>query len=182
MASAPWQVKSTGIPPTTGIQATAVVNSTGASSICLRYYLVQILLINGVTVGAIAVQDNDANSALVKGINGKSNETGVTASTTNDGKLVLTANDGRAIKVTGDLGGVAGGTATQFSTLGHIHLTQSGVNDFQISGIGAGATGAKFTVNADTTTVQDSVVTLGLVLDVCNRLNIWRRGQCSVVT
>ena len=72
--------------------------------------------INGVTVGAIAVENNDANSALVKGINAKSNETGVTASTTNDGKLELTSNDGRAIKVTGDLGGVAGGTATQITS------------------------------------------------------------------
>ena len=143
---------------TTGIQATAVVQSTGASSIVAGTTGTD-FAINGVIVGAINVLSNDTNGALVKGINGKSNETGVSASTTNDGKLVLTSNDGRAIKVTGDLGGVAGGTATQFSTLGHIHLTQSGVNEFQINGIGAGATGANFTVKSDTTTVQDSILT-----------------------
>jgi hypothetical protein len=90
----------------------------------------------------------------------------------------LTATDGRAIKVTG-IWGRSWRDAPQFSTLGHIHLTQSGVNDFQISGIGAGATGAKFTVNADTTTVQDSVVTAGSAFAAASKL---ARDQCSVAT
>src|SRR5262245_3852309 len=144
----------------TGIQATAVVQAQGTSGIVAGTTGTD-FAINGVTIGAINVQNNDANSALVNGINTKSAETGVTASTTNDGKLVLTSNDGRAIKVTGGLGGVAGSTASQFSTLGEIHLVQSGVSDFQISGIGAGAAGADFTIKSDVTTVQDSVLASG---------------------
>jgi flagellin len=144
----------------TGIQATAVVQSQGTSGIVSGTTGTD-FAINGVTIGAINVQNNDANSALVNGINTKSAETGVTASTTNDGKLVLTSNDGRAIKVTGGLGGVAGSTASQFSTLGEIHLVQSGVSDFQISGIGAGAAGADFTIKSDVTIVQDSVLASG---------------------
>ena len=140
---------------TTGISAHAVVSTTAAAAIT-GGTTGSDFAINGVTIGALNVKNNDADGALVKGINAKGAETGITASTTNDGKLVLTSNDGRAIQVSGDLGGVAGGTATQFSTLGHIHLVESGVNDFQINGIGAGATGADFTITGATTTVQDS--------------------------
>lgn len=145
---------------TTGIQATAVVSAQGTSSI-VAGTTGSDFAINGIVIGAITVQNNDSDSALVNGINAKSAETGVTAATTNDGKLVLTSNDGRTIKVTGNLGGVAGGTASQLSTLGYISLVQSGVSDFQISGIGAGATGANFTISSDLTTVQDAVLASG---------------------
>jgi flagellin len=153
----------------TGIQATAVVQATGSSAVVAGTTGTD-FAVNGVTIGAVTVQNNDANSALVKGINAKSAETGVTASTTNDGKLMLSSNDGRAIKVTGDLGGVTGGTANQFSTLGQIHLVQSGVSDFQISGIGAGATGTDFTISGATTTVQDSVVAAGSTIKAGSKL------------
>lgn len=125
---------------TTGIQATAVVQATGSSAI-VSGSTGSDFAVNGITIGALTVQNNDANGALVNGINAKSSETGVTASTTNDGKLQLNSNDGRAIKVSGALGGVAGSTSSQLSTLGRINLVQSGVSNFQISGIGAGATG-----------------------------------------
>jgi flagellin len=145
---------------TTGISATAVVETTGGSSIKAGTTGTS-FAINGVTIGAITVQANDANGALVKGINAKQAETGILASTTNDGKLELTSNDGRAIKVTGDLGGVAGATAGDLSTIGRIQLVQSGVSDFQIGGIGAAATGADFTVKTDVTTVEDAILASG---------------------
>jgi flagellin len=148
---------------TTGISATAVVSTTGTSAITAGTTGAS-FAINGVTIGALTVQNNDADGALVKGINAKKAETGVTASTTNDGKLVLTSNDGRAIQVSGDLGGVAGSTAAELSTFGHLHLVQSGVSTFQISGVGVQATGAAFTIDGDTTTLQDSVLAAGSVI------------------
>ena len=148
---------------TTGISATAVVSTTGASAITAGT-TGSSFAINSITIGALTVQNNDADGALVKGINAKSAETGVTASTTNDGKLVLTSNDGRAIQVSGDLGSVAGSTAAELSTFGHLHLVQSGVSTFQISGVGVQATGSAFTIDGDTTTLQDSVLASGSVI------------------
>ena len=55
------------------------------------------LSINGVDIGPVEVQEKDANGALVQAINSKSNVTGVTASTGENGRLVLTADDGRDI-------------------------------------------------------------------------------------
>lgn len=148
---------------TTGISATAVVSATGVSAITGGTTGAS-FAINGVTIGAITVQNNDADGALVKGINAKVAETGVTASTTNDGRLVLTSNDGRAIQVSGDLGTAGGSTAAELSTFGHLHLVQSGVSSFQVSGVGAKATGSAFTLNGDTTTVQDSVLAAGSLI------------------
>src|SRR5215475_6593030 len=148
---------------TSGISAAAVVSTTGSSAITAGT-TGSSFAINGVTIGALTVQNNDADGALVKGINAKSAETGVTASTTNDGKLVLTSNDARAIQVSGDLGNVAGGTAAELSTFGHLHLAQSGVSTFQISGVGVQATGSAFTLGQDTTTVQDSVLAAGSLI------------------
>ena len=55
------------------------------------------LYINGVSIGAVTVQANDANNALVDAINKKQGETGVVASKDSQGKLTLTALDGRNI-------------------------------------------------------------------------------------
>lgn len=55
------------------------------------------LKINGVSVGAVDMQVNDAGGNLVNAINSKSNLTGVKASIDNDGRLNLTAEDGRDI-------------------------------------------------------------------------------------
>ncbi len=145
---------------TTGIRATAVVQTTSGSAIQSGVTGAD-FAINGITIGAISVQANDANAALVNGINAKQEETGVVASITADGKLTLSSVDGRAIKVTGDVSGVMGSTANQMSTIGYLKLVQSGVSEFQISGIGAGATGANFTLTADVTTVQDSIMAAG---------------------
>ena len=129
---------------TTGIKATAVVAST--SSVAIQDGATgSSFNINGVTIGAITVEANDANGTLRSAINAKEAETGITATTSADGKLVLTSKDARAIQVSGDVSGVLGSTAGQMSTLGYIQLIQTGVSTFQINGIGAGATGANIT-------------------------------------
>lgn len=154
---------------TTGIKATAVVEVTSSSAIQAGTTGSD-FKINGVTIGAISVEANDANAALVSGINAKQAETGVVATTTEDGKLTLTSVDGRAIKVTGDISGVLGGTATQMSTIGYIKLFQTGVSEFQISGIGAGATGADITIDGDITTVKDSILAAGSTIAAGSKL------------
>jgi flagellin len=55
------------------------------------------LKINGVDVGPVNVQENDAGGDLVNAINSKTNITGVTASVDKDGRLNLVAEDGRDI-------------------------------------------------------------------------------------
>ena len=53
--------------------------------------------INGIDVGPVSIQQNDADGALANAINAKSDTTGVVASINKDGALVLTAEDGRDI-------------------------------------------------------------------------------------
>ncbi|MGR8932294.1 MAG: flagellin N-terminal helical domain-containing protein [Gammaproteobacteria bacterium] len=55
------------------------------------------LTINGVNIGPVTMQENDAGGDLVNAINAKSDITGVTASVDKDGRLNLTAEDGRDI-------------------------------------------------------------------------------------
>ena len=56
----------------TGIQATAIVQATGSSAIASGTTGSD-FAINGVNVGAVNVQNNDADGGLVNGINAKSN-------------------------------------------------------------------------------------------------------------
>lgn len=58
------------------------------------------LVINGVDIGPVEVQEKDANGALTTAINAKSDITGVKASMDDNGRLVLTAADGRDVVVT----------------------------------------------------------------------------------
>ncbi len=147
----------------TGISAKAVVTVTTDSSI-QEGTTGEDFSINGITIGAIPVESNDSSGSLVNAINTKSAETGVEAYLTNDGKLTLTSLDGRTIQVSGSVSDVMGSTSGQLSTIGHLSLTQSGVSQFQINGIGAGATGADITISGDMTTVEDSVLASGTVL------------------
>lgn len=57
------------------------------------------LTINGVNIGAVTIQENDANGALTDAINSKSDVTGVKASIDSNGRLNLVAEDGRDIIV-----------------------------------------------------------------------------------
>lgn len=55
------------------------------------------LEINGIDIGPVEFEEDDATGTLVGAINAKSDLTGVTASVNDDGALVLTAEDGRDI-------------------------------------------------------------------------------------
>ena len=57
------------------------------------------LNINGVDIGPVSFEENDASGSLVDAINARSDDTGVTASVDDNGELVLAAEDGRDIVV-----------------------------------------------------------------------------------
>ncbi|MFH2093689.1 MAG: flagellin [Pseudomonadota bacterium] len=126
--------------------------------------------VNGVLIGAIPVENNDYSGSLINAINQKSAETGVQAYLTIDGKLTMKSVDGRSIEVTGSVTDVMGSTSGQMSTIGHLELTQSGVSQFQINGIGAGATGADITITGDMETVSDSIIASGSTISVGSKL------------
>jgi flagellin len=125
----------------TGIKATAIIKTTTSAAIAAGTTGSD-FAINGVTIGAITATANDSNGALVTAINGKTAEHGITAAMEENGALTLTSSDGRSIAVTGSVSSVFNSTANDMSTLGYLFLSQSGVTQFEINGIGAGASGA----------------------------------------
>ncbi len=153
----------------TGITATAVVQSTTQGAIQTGTTGAD-FAINGITIGAIKVSANDSNSELVTAINAKTAEHGVLASMEEDGRMTLTSSDGRAIKVTGGVDEVLSSTAAQMSTIGHINLTQNGSSEISVNGVGAGATGINITSDADTTTVEDSILAAGSTITAGSEL------------
>ena len=146
----------------TGINAMAVVESTTQAAIAAGSTGSD-FAINGITIGAVTVLANDSNAALVTAINAKTAEHGITASVEEDGRLTLSSSDGRAIKVSGAVSTVFASTASQMSTIGHVQLTQNGVSQFEINGIGAGATGVDIEVKVGDNfqTVKDSIIAAG---------------------
>ncbi|MCG8564848.1 MAG: flagellar protein FlaB, partial [Desulfobacterales bacterium] len=145
----------------TGISAEAVVESQTSEAIQAGTTGTD-FAINGITIGAVNVEDNDGNAALTNAINSKTNETGVTASMDPDGSLKLTSADGRAIKVTGDTGGILGtDTNEDMSTIGYVTLTQAGSNQISIEGTTSGGIGDAITLSNDLETVDDSELAAG---------------------
>jgi len=154
----------------TGIRAKAVVEVTSNNAIAEGTTGAD-FAINGINIGAINVKNNDQDGALMAAINGKTTQTGVAATITDDGKMMLTSTDGRAIKVEGNVTDVFGGTANELSTVGHIELVQKGAAEFQITGIGAGAVGGRITIGASTM-VKDSTLASGSSIAAASNLKV----------
>ena len=98
----------------TGVTATAITVATGTAAITAGTFDTNntgaaSLIINGIDIGNVTIQANDADGALRNAINAKSDDTGVIA-TLDGGKLVLTANDGRDIKLDNNGGTSSNGT------------------------------------------------------------------------
>ncbi len=115
-----------------GITAQAVVETSSSGSVSAGEIGAD-FKINGVEIGAVTVQENDADGALAKAINTKSDQTGVSASVDSTGKLTLAAADGRGIQLTGDVADVMNKSAASMSTFGEIKLTQFGSNALLIN-------------------------------------------------
>lgn len=145
----------------TGITAQAFVESTSMSAVA-EGSTGSDFSINGVTIGALTVLENDSDESLTKTINSKTAQHGVIASVDGSGHLMLTSSDGRAIKVTGSTGDVLGGM--DMSTLGHIKLFQTTANEIHITdktGGAAIAATANISLSGNTTTTIDSTLTAG---------------------
>ena len=154
----------------TGITAKAIVESSALSAVSAGTTGSD-FAINGISIGAVQVAANDNDGTLVNAINGKTTQTGVTASMSTDGKLTL-SSDGRAIKVTGDVASVAGASANELSTLGFLELVQAGSAQFQIEGLGTGAVTNDLTSSAITTTVKDSILAAGSTIVASSVLKV----------
>lgn len=149
----------------TGISAIAIVTTTSEGAVN-EASTNSNFSINGKNIGEIKVLRNDSNGALAKAINGKTAEHGVTAAVNNDGSMTLTSSDGRAIEVEGAGDALKGSMSTQ----GYLALSQKGVSNFQINGIGAGATGENITISGDVTTVKDSILSSGSTIKAGSEL------------
>ncbi|MEA3521380.1 MAG: flagellin [Campylobacterota bacterium] len=143
----------------TGISAKAIVTSSSDVAVSAGSTGSD-FAINGVTIGAVNVADNDNDGTLLNAINSKTTQTGVSAALSTDGKLTL-ESDGKSILVEGSISDVVGATASSLTTVGYIELVQSGSAEFQIEGIGAGATGGNINIDAKTTMVKDSILAAG---------------------
>lgn len=154
----------------TGVTAQAFVSSTSNSAVKAGTTGTD-FAINGVVIGAVSVQDNDATGSLANAINQKSSEHGVTASVDAQGYLKLTSNDGRAIKVTGDTGTTLVGS--NLNTFGYIRLFQMGANEIKITDAtdmvslnltADMALGNDMSTTVDSTLVKGSVIGTGSVI------------------
>lgn len=120
-----------------GITADAQVETTATTNVTAGT-TDSSFAINGVVIGSLTVQENDANGALVASINQKTDQHGVLASVDQEGVLTLTSTDDRAIQVTqganttAALGGIS-------DTLGVIKVTQQGAGEVLISDANAQA-------------------------------------------
>ena len=147
----------------TGIRAEAIVGTISSTAVSAGTTGSD-FAINGVAIGAVLIEDNDNSGTLMAAINGKTTETGVSATLTTDGKLDLRSYDGRVIEVTGGVSDVLGSSGKSMSTLGYIELVQSGASEFQITGVGTGAVTNDLTLDSALTTVKDSVISAGSTL------------------
>ena len=120
-----------GVSDKTGVKVN--VNNTQIFSEAVKAGNVKGLAINGVMIGNIKTQANDADNALTAAINAKKDETGVEASLEN-GRLVLAAKDGRAIRIGtfsnsytalgGRLSGASAGGGSANASLGTVLMGQ----------------------------------------------------------
>ena len=148
-----------------GISAEAVVESGGTAGTAIAAGTTNTgFQINGITIGEVTVEANDADGTLISAINSKTSEHGVVASVSYDGKLTLTSTDDRAIDVTEGSAGTAtilGGAAGDFDTLGKVVLRQQGASQINITdgGAAAGSVGAQTTYHLsdiDVTSQEDA--------------------------
>ncbi|MCP4118199.1 MAG: flagellar protein FlaB [Desulfobacteraceae bacterium] len=118
-----------------GISATATVETSTEAAIA-GGTTDSDFAINGVNIGAITVEKNDADGALAAEINKKTSEHGVVASVDVSGILTLSSSDGRAIEVTqGTETTKVFGDTEKMSTFGTVELRQEGTGEILITDV-----------------------------------------------
>ena len=108
-----------------GTRATATVQSTGANQI--QTGLVSGMVINGITIGDVMVEEADRNGNLRNAINSYTTETGVIASVDVNGRLNLLTVDGRGIEMGGSHTAVTG-LADNHQDFGRLTLVATRAN------------------------------------------------------
>ena len=121
----------------TGVRATYNVQTTGGRPV-MAGTTDENFAINGVIIGKIAYENNDANGALIASINAVKDTTGVQAALDENGKLLLTSTDGRGIKITGSIGAGAGIAKNMEENYGRLSLVKNDGRDIAIEGTGFG--------------------------------------------
>ncbi|MCA1786809.1 MAG: flagellar protein FlaB, partial [Desulfobacteraceae bacterium] len=119
-----------------GISATAHVAAVSGQPVASGKTSVD-FAVNGVRIGRVAVQANDADGALVNAINTRTSAHGVMAATDGMGRLTLTSLDGRAIHVApggADTDAVLG--KSPLSTAGYVSLVQEGAGRIMVNNVG----------------------------------------------
>lgn len=118
----------------TGIRATYDV--TRIMSKAVAKASIQSFAINGVKIGDLDVQANDANGALVNAINRVKDQTGVEASINTEGKMVLTSRDGRAMSFAGKNIDKVIGAKDKSGFIGRLNLVRLDGRDIKMEGGG----------------------------------------------
>lgn len=154
-----------------GITAQAVVQTSSSGSVSAGEIGAD-FKINGVEIGAVTVQENDTDGALAKAINGKSDQTGVTASVDSTGKITLAAADGRGIQLEGNVTSVMNKSAADMSTFGEIKITQFGSNSLLIKDADSGIMTNGTVLAADSINAsEDMLVSKGSTIKAASILN-----------
>lgn len=156
------------------------------------------LRINGVDVGPVSFEENDAAGTLVDAINAKTTVTGVVASVDQGGELFLAANDGRDIVISTQGSDVTnslfGGGQSRFDasfsdlrvsgqvtvsakdtlTFSGVDNTLTGFDDLSVEGAknNEQATGAL--VNADVSSISGANATIGSIDDALTQIGQFR--------
>jgi len=159
------------------------------------------LVINGVQIGPVEVQEKDANGALTNAINSKSSTTGVTASIDDNGRLVLTAEDGRDMVVTtangaedvlwdgGDDAANSNDLTALTNSFKSGELTISAQDTLTLSGTGGASTvdtdrtnvqAVGTIANADITTVDAANITMKSVDSALSQIDSFRAGLGAI--
>jgi flagellin len=157
----------------TNVSATAANSIVGAAPVARAALSSGALLINGISIGAIASDPNAVTQArnAATAINVVSNQTGVTATAdASTGALTLSTSDGRNIALTSSAGTAAGAQAIQNATgldvsaganaLGHEAQSLTFVN--AVEGSGTGLTlGDTITLDGRTYEFNTAAATVG---------------------
>ncbi len=158
------------------------------------------LVVNGVNIGPLEVQERDASGSLRQAINSKSDVTGVTASLDDNGRIVFTAADGRDIVITASdaaadilFDGGDTGAATDIAAVsaqaktGELTISAQDTINFTASGALANSDTTNDNVqavgtiaNADITTVEGSNQTMQSVDSALAQIDGFR-GELGAV-
>ncbi|MCP5014059.1 MAG: flagellin [Ketobacter sp.] len=176
------------------------VNNNAATNVASGALISGDLTINGVDIGPVSFNTNDAGGNLTDAINARSDVTGVTASTNDQGELILSAEDGRDVIVSTSSAAVSnrifGGSENRFSdafqdlrisgevtisgedtlTFSGSDQAQAGLDSLQQENVQATGTLANISVN----TAEQAQASVDTVDAALNRIDSYRASLGAI--